>query len=260
MSTPNPYAAPKAPVADATPGLEGNFIPGGRVVAPGRGWSWIAEGWDLFKCQPAMWIALVVIAALIFIAMAFIPVLGSLAAVVLAPVFAGGLVIGCRALDQGGELEIAHLFAGFRERFATLVSVGVIYLVATVVIALVVGLVTGAGMWTLFGGGTADAVSVGAAGLTVLLAFLVMFALMLPVFMAIWFAPPLVVFHDQGAAEAMKASFFACLRNIIPFLIYGVVLFVLAILASIPFGLGWLILGPVMAASLYTAYRDIFFQ
>jgi uncharacterized membrane protein len=259
MSTPNPYAAPKAPVADTTAGPEGNFVPGGRSVAPGRGWSWIAEGWDLFKRQPAMWIAIVVLAALLFIAMAFIPILGSLAAVVLAPVFAGGLVIGCRALDQGGELEIAHLFAGFRERFGTLVSVGLIYLAATIVIALVVGLITGAGMWTLLGGG-ADAVSIGAAGLTVLLAFLVMFALMMPVFLAIWFAPPLVVFHEQSAGEAMKASFFACLRNIVPFLIYGVILFVLGMVASLPFFLGWLILGPVVAASLYTAYRDIFFQ
>lgn len=259
MSTPNPYAAPKAPVADAGAAVQGNFLPSGRAVASGRGWSWIAEGWNLFKRQAGMWIAVAVVFAAIFIALALIPILGSLAAVVLAPVFAAGLVIGCRAQDEGRELEIGHLFAGFRERFGTLVSVGLLYLAASIVIALVVGLVTGAGMWTLLGGG-ADAVSLGAAGLTVLLAFLVMLALMLPVFMAIWFAPPLVVFHEQGAGEAMKNSFVACLRNIVPFLVYGVILLVLAILASLPFGLGWLLLGPTLAGSLYTAYRDIFFQ
>jgi uncharacterized membrane protein len=83
---------------------------------------------------------------------------------------------------------------------------------------------------------------------------------MLPVFMAMWFAPPLVVFHQQGAVEAMKNSFFACLKNIVPFLLYSVILFVAAIVASIPFGLGWLVLGPVIAASLYTGYRDLFFE
>jgi uncharacterized membrane protein len=259
MSTPNPYAAPKAPVADANTGLYGNFIPSGHAVSPGRGWTWIAEGWELFKRQPAIWIAIVVIGALIFIAMAFIPILGSLAGVVLAPVFAGGIVIGCRTLEQGGELQIAHLFAGFRERFGTLFSVGLIYLGLTVVIALVVGLVTGAGMWTLLGSG-ADPVALGAAGLTVLLAFLVMLALMLPVFMAIWFAPSLVVFHEQGAGEAMKNSFIACLKNIVSFLVYSAILFVAAILASIPFLLGWLVLGPVIAGSLYTSYRDVFFE
>jgi uncharacterized membrane protein len=78
--------------------------------------------------------------------------------------------------------------------------------------------------------------------------------------MAIWFAPPLVVFHEQGAGEAMKNSFIACLKNIVPFIVYSVILFVAAILASIPFGLGWLVLGPVVAASLYTSYRDVFFE
>lgn len=259
MSTPNPYAAPKAPVADASADVPGNFLPRGRTVEPGRGWSWITEAWDLFKRQPGMWIALVVIAVVIFIVLAFIPILGSLAAMVLAPVFAGGIVIGCRDQTQGGELQIPHLFAGFREHLGALVTVGLIYLGITVAIALVVGLVTGAGMWTLLGGG-ADPASIAGAGLTILLAFLVMLALMLPVFMAMWFAPPLVVFHQQGAVEAMKNSFFACLKNIVPFLLYSVILFVAAIVASIPFGLGWLVLGPVIAASLYTGYRDLFFE
>jgi uncharacterized membrane protein len=57
----------------------------------------------------------------------------------------------------------------------------------------------------------------------------------------------------------MKASFTGCLRNIVPFLVYGVIGFVLMVLASVPVLLGWLVLGPVMVASIYTAYRDIYF-
>ncbi len=57
----------------------------------------------------------------------------------------------------------------------------------------------------------------------------------------------------------MKTSFTACLRNIVPFLVYGVVIMVLSIVAAKPFGLGFLVLGPVVIASIYTAYRDIFF-
>jgi len=255
----NPYAAPKAPVADAATAVQGDFVPGGRALPAARGWAWIADGWALFKRQPGMWIGVAVVLAVIFIALAMIPLLGSLAAVVLAPVFGAGLVTGSRALDEGGNLEISHLFAGFRQRFGTLASVGLIYLAASVAIALVAGLVSGAGIWSLAAGG-ADPASMGAAGATVLLAFLVMMALMLPVVMAVWFAPPLVVFHEQGAGEAMKQSFVACLRNIVPFLVYGVILLLLSILASLPFALGWLVLGPVVAGSLYTAYRDIFFE
>ena len=43
-----------------------------------------------------------------------------------------------------------------------------------------------------------------------------------------------------------------------PFLIYSIVLLVLGIVAAIPLGLGWLVLGPVAIASVYVAYRDIY--
>lgn len=258
MSEPNPYAAPRAPVADATAAPR-NFVANGRAVAAGRGWSWIAEGFDFFRRDWGVWLAIAVIALVIFVGLALVPFLGSIAAMVLAPVFAGGLVIGCRAQDEGRALEVSQLFAGFRERFGPLVSIGAIYLGVTLVVALVVGLVTGAGMWATLGTQPGPE-RVAGAGVTLLLAMLVMLALLVPVFMAMWFAPALVVFHGESALEAMKASFVACLRNIGPFLLYGAILFLLAIAASIPFGLGWLVLGPVMAASIYTGYRDIFFE
>lgn len=253
----NPYAAPKAPVVET--GTEGSFRPSGRSVTAANGWNWIVEGWDLFKKHAGMWIAIVVVFAVIFIAMAMVPFIGQLAVMILAPVFTAGLMAGCRAQEEGAELQIGHLFAGFREKFGPLATVGALYLAASIVIALLVGLVTGAGMWSMMSGNT-DPASVAGAGLTLVLAFLIMMALMLPVMMAVWFAPPLVMFHEQGAVDAMKNSFFACLKNIVPFLVYGVILMVAAIVATIPFGLGWLVLGPTMACSLYAAYRDIFFE
>ena len=260
MSTPNPYAAPKATVADAASPQQGNFVPGGRSVPAGNGWAWIAQGWDYFKRRPGLWIGIIVVLAVISIVAAFIPFIGSIALMVLFPVFTAGLMLGCRALEQGGELEFGHLFAGFRERFGTLAAVGAIYLVATMVIALVVGLVTGASMFAMMSGsGTSDPAAAAGALAGVLLAVLVMLALMIPVFMAVWFAAPLVVFHDRGALDAMKESFSGCLRNIVPFLLYGVVLTILSLVAMIPFGLGFLVLGPVAVASVYTAYRDIYF-
>jgi uncharacterized membrane protein len=50
------------------------------------------------------------------------------------------------------------------------------------------------------------------------------------------------------------------LKNIMPFLLYSVIFVLLSLAASLPFLLGWLVLGPVMAASLYTGYRDVFFD
>ena len=254
--TTNPYSAPAATVADPAMAMQGNFVPGGRGVAAGRGWGWIAEGWALFRQQPWMWIGVWIVLVVILVALGVIPLLGPIANAVLWPVFSAGLALGCRALAEGESLEFGHLFAGFRERLGTLAGVGALTLVISFAIGVVVVLVMGVGFATMFGGAPPETQE---AAMATLLAGLVMLALMLPLFMAIWFAPLLVVFHEHGVLEALKESFTGCLRNIVPFLVYGVIGFLLMILATIPAALGWLVLGPVMVASIYTAYRDIYF-
>ena len=76
--------------------------------------------------------------------------------------------------------------------------------------------------------------------------------------MASWFAPALVAFQDLPAMQALIQSFLGCLRNVTAFAIYGTVLFVLFFVATIPLGLGLLILFPMIVASVYIGYRDIF--
>ena len=58
----------------------------------------------------------------------------------------------------------------------------------------------------------------------------------------------------------MGQSFRACLKNIVPFLLYGIVFFFLFVLAAIPLGLGFLVVIPVLIASIYTSYRDVFYR
>jgi uncharacterized membrane protein len=95
-------------------------------------------------------------------------------------------------------------------------------------------------------------------GASVMLAWLVALALSIPIYMALWFAPALVVLREMPPLEAIKASFLGCLKNILPFLVYSIVVMVLGIVAAIPLGLGWLVLGPTLIASVYVSYRDIY--
>ncbi|MCW5606406.1 MAG: hypothetical protein KIT18_17825, partial [Burkholderiales bacterium] len=90
------------------------------------------------------------------------------------------------------------------------------------------------------------------------LALAIGFAFYIPLIMLIWFAPALIVLHNLTAAEAMKLSFRACWLNVVPFLIYGLVILVLWIVASIPMMLGLLVLVPVLVCSVYASYKDIF--
>jgi uncharacterized membrane protein len=253
----DPYSAPRSRVADVpVAGAEGNFTSDASAVPAGHGWKWIADGWELFKRQPGTWILLLIVFVLISVLIALIPILGSVASNILWPVFAGGIMLGCRELGQDGELAVGHLFAGFRDHLGKLIVIGILYLVALIVIVVVAFGITGIGFGVFLG---ADPGRVEPRVMTILLAVLVALALIIPVAMAAWFAPALVVLNDMGVGDALKASFWACLRNIVPFLVYGVIGIGLAIVASIPFGLGWLALGPTLAASVYAAYRDIFY-
>ena len=230
---------------------------GGRAVGAGQGWAWIADGFGLFKKSPGIWIAQVVILFVILIVLAFIPLLGAVATFLLMPVFIGGLILGCRALQGGGELELAHLFAGFdKARLGNLILLGALAIAGWIVVMLPVVAIVGAG--AVFGLMRGDAASAAAMGGSLVLASLVALALSIPIYMALWFAPALVVLRGIPPVAAVKESFLGCLKNILPFLVYGIVFVVLGIVASIPLGLGWLVLGPVAIASVYAAYRDIF--
>lgn len=254
--TTNPYAAPKAAVADETVVINSDYIPGGQSRPAGHGWSWISASWDLFKRQPGMWIGMWLLFVIIMIGAGILPFLGTLLTALFWPVFVAGFAVGSRALDEGGELEIAHLFAGFRERLGPLVGVGALSLLASLIIGMVVGLGLGAGAFTMMRGDPETMAAM--AGTTITLLVLITMALLLPVMMAAWFAPALVVFQGEGVIDSMKGSFAGCLKNIVPFLLYGVIAVVLCLIAAIPFGLGFLVLGPVLFASIYTGYRDIF--
>jgi len=241
--------------------------PPGRAasVASGNGTAWWGEGWRLFTASPGVWVAITVLYVVIMVMLAFIPVLGSLATTLLAPVFAGGVLSGCRALDRGGELRIEHLFAGFSDRLAPLMIVGLLYLVGTLAIVVVVaGLLFAAvgmtGIGALLAGDPLQAglAALAALGIGAVLAVLLGLLLGVPLMMAFWFAPALVLLRNDEPLAAMKASFDACLRNIVPMLVYSLLGLVFAIVASIPLGLGWLVLAPVFAASVYASYKDIF--
>jgi hypothetical protein len=229
---------------------------GGRAVEAGRGWTWIADGFGLFKKAPGMWIALVIVLFVILVVLAFIPLLGAVATFLLMPLFLGGLMLGCRALQGGGELELGHLFAGFKEHTGNLIVLGALSIGGWIIVMLPVFAIVGAG--AIFGMMRGDAAGAAAMGGSFVLAWLVAMALSIPIYMALWFAPALVVLRGYAPVAAVKESFFGCLKNVVPFLIYGIVLLVLGIVAAIPLGLGWLVLGPVAIASIYVAYRDIY--
>ena len=237
----------------------------GRGLPAGAGWDWIAEGWPLFTKAPLMWILSLLVILVVCVVMAFVPILGQIALQIVQPVVIAGYMVACRQLEKGGEFEIEHLTTGFSKRFVPLLIVAVLFFIGQLIVLAVMAAFLGVG---LLGGGLLGGVVSGdaenathammAAAGPMLIGMLVALALMVPLVAAYWFAPALVMMHDMKPVAAMKESFFACFRNFVPFLVYGIVMSIAGFLAVIPFGLGMLVWVPLAITSTYVAYRQIF--
>ncbi len=237
-----------------------------RRLPAGRGMAWWSEGWQVFMAAPGLWIGLCLLLFVFAVVVAFVPILGTIAQSLLAPVFAGGIALGAHALAKGRPLTIVHLFEGFQGgRLVPLLIVGLFYLAAAFVIWLVfvvllLGMAGGAGLFSAISsigsnGWAPILASIGVAALVFVPIALIGFSL---VAMAYWYAPALVVLNGEEPIEALKKSFRACWTNLGATLVYGLIFIGLAIVASIPFGLGWIVFAPVFAGSWYASWRETF--
>ncbi|NKC13832.1 MAG: hypothetical protein GKR94_17080 [Gammaproteobacteria bacterium] len=182
--------------------------------------------------------------------------MGAIAGYLLYPVLLGGIIITADNQYHGKPITISMLFRGFKQQTSSLLAVGTVCLLTSLVLLGGMGLAVGGSMAFLFEatGEIPDAAMLGPLLIVSLMAAL----LWLPILMLLWFAPALVLLHGVPPIEAMKQSFAGCLRNFLPFFLYSLVYIPLALVALIPIGLGFFILVPVYMISLYTSYRDIY--
>jgi hypothetical protein len=224
------------------------------------GIKWIKKGYALFMKAPLLWIVLLAICFAAAAALSAVPVIGKPLTSLLMPVVVIGLMAGCRSLDGGDELELAHLFSGFQRHTSHLITLGGIALVSQTLISEILKMAGGAPLidflmghqapadpavfqQAIIGGGAA--VMIGAALFTVLL-------------MSMQFAPMLVFFRDVTPVAAMKLSLRAFTGNVGAMFVYGMVFMLLGLLATLPMMLGWLVLMPMVFTTLYASFCDLF--
>lgn len=235
----------------------------GQVVEAGRGLAWWSEAWALFMRFPLLWILMALAMFVLLAVLSVVPVLGSLAAALLGPVFVGGWMLAASKVQEGGALEFGDLFSGFKDHIKPLMVLGALFMAASLVItvlAVLVGMGTamglGVGLPTRGHGGAGAGVLAMISGSLVFI--LLILLLSLPVGMAMWFSPGRVALHGVAPWPAVQQSFWACLRNWLPSLVCSLLGLVAAVAASIPFGLGWLVLMPLVFLVAYRSYRDVF--
>ncbi|PSJ18836.1 BPSS1780 family membrane protein [Nitrosomonas supralitoralis] len=226
-----------------------------------QGLQWILSGFYLFRRAPLAWVFVCFTLMMFAITMSLVPILGKFIFTLISPVFLAGIMLGCKDMEQGKVLELSHLFVAFKTNPAPLITIGGIYLVGQILILGLVFLIGGSQMtdMLLYGKRVDESELMGVMS-NLLTASLLTLALSIPLMMASWFSPLLVIFHNLPPIVAMQKSFFACLRNFIPFQIYGITLIILTILSIMPYGVGLVILIPTIFTSIYVSYKDIFLR
>ena len=231
-----------------------------RKVNIANGWLWIKQGYWLFKKSPILWVVLAAIGAIGLIGISTIPVIGDPLATLLFPALLAGYMLGCHALEHDEELELSHLLAGFRNNTTQLVTLGGISLISQMLILGVMMLTGGAALVSiLMSGKPVDNPEIlvqaaTGAGIALMLG-MTLFSVLL---MSMQFAPMLIIFDKMSPIDALKTSLLACLRNILPLSLYGAMMLLFMMIASMPIMLGWLVLLPVIISSMYATYRNLF--
>lgn len=195
---------------------------------PARGIAWVAEGFALWKRNPALLTYLAFGYLLFLVLLSVVPVIGQAIASLLMPIISLGVLNGTLAVHEGRKVGPEVLLSGFKSDVGGLVTVGGLYLVGTLLALGATGLVDGGMLIKIMvGGQKLDETTMDTPGL--LEASLLGTVLTTPLMMAYWFAAMLVGWQGMSAPKAMFFSLIACWRNWMAFFIYGLAIFFLVL-------------------------------
>lgn len=290
MTMDNPFRPPDA-VLGTSPsfGAPGTLIAEGRTLPAAHGWQWVRGSVSTIARAPLQWVGIALLFVGLTIAISLVPIV-SLFSSVMMPILIGGLMLGCRADELGRQIAVRDLFGACQApHLQPLAMVGVLYLAASILLIMCIGIVAavGIGVAAVFGG--AEAIEsqplLLAAGIAI--AVLLVVGVSVALSMTIWFAPALVVLHGLQPMDAMRTSLRGALRNMLPFLVYGLAVLGMALatacvaggfmmiagmtLGSSEFGIPAAAIGaavtgalvmvlmvPTYWAAMYVSYRDVF--
>ncbi len=242
-----------------------------RPVAAGRGVDWWSESFSwMFGSLSnfGIWLVLalfVMVSAMLLSAVMFI---GSIAATLIWFFFEGGLMKAAQRTAAGEPAGFADLAAGFGPASAPLAGAAILTVLVGWVVAWLFVVVE---FETLLSTAISTLLSTPPVDfLPALLDFLQTYlptALergllcvlpLVPLQMAVWLAPALIVLSGAPLGESLRLSFMACIRNSLAVFVYGLCFIGLAVFATLALGAGWFVLLPLTFLSTYAAYRDMF--
>ncbi|MEZ5462681.1 BPSS1780 family membrane protein [Dokdonella sp.] len=238
-----------------------------QKIEAGSGLNWITGAVQLILKNPVVFLVM----GLIVAAIGWVPVIGGLVMVVIGPALYGGIVHAAREQEAGRTTEIGQLFRAFGESGKTgamimlcLPSIAGAVLLFVLLMIVVGGALLGGGFAALTSGSAEALLGALGGGALILIPLALLIALV--VYALQFFAIPRVMLDDAEPIAAMKQSFFDCLGNLGAYLVFVVLLMVVAVVLGLVLGiLGFIggllvstLLTPVIGCGLYLAWRQVY--
>lgn len=241
-----------------------------NIVPARTGIQWVKLGVQTFFKQPLALMGLFFMYLAMIAVLWLIPVIGSIAGVMLMPAATLGFMAATAEAAQGRfplPTVMVSAFRAGRQRARAMLVLGAIYAVFAVLMGVVAGMITGDLPDPTAAGTTPDP----ALALRMLPALL----LYVPVAMLFWHAPALVHWHGVTPVKSLFFSWIACVRNFGALTVYGLawtgvfvgVSLAISVVAAMLGGQSavnniavptFLLLLAMFSTSLYFTFRDSF--
>lgn len=238
------------------------FLTEPRAVDAGEGINWISQAWAMVKEKLGMWVLINIIFFAVILVVSMIPFINFFVSFI-TPILIGGIIAISEKQRKTGEVEIGLLFAGFQQKFGALFAVGAINFGISLIGGIIAIMIGGTALLSIMlemsQGGQVSPETIMALSGSLFYIFVIMAVAGLVGAAMTWFAPALIMNHDFKVGAAISASLKAVSKNILPGILFFVVLAIIMFISAIPLGLGLLITFPIMYVGYYTSYRSLFF-
>jgi hypothetical protein len=257
----------------------GNYL---NTCSPKAGWQWLIQGIQLFRKKPAEMFLFgnTYLFVILFIGF-LIPFLGAMIVTMASPTMSFGIMLAGRMGEKNMRVGPSVLFQAFtlkfREHLRSLIVLGAIHTMCFALIKLFAYLLLGEQPPTTINDLQKGNNAANSAFMEYMAVYMLFVSISsIPVLLAFWFAPVLVIWHNMKPMQALFSSWVAVWRNKSSFLLYGIgwvvlgvgfssvvvtILTLLGLPAPLLSALNMMCIALVMAISLctfYPTYKAIF--
>ena len=255
-----------------------------KLVSPARGFHWLERGLsDVIMPQFSKWFIAGLVYAAISLMIALINQNLSIVFVILNPIIVGGAILGAHAAYQKQAIPPMQMFKAFTHAnklpLMLYVLLQLLMLFAAVYFVMTfIGLETFKSVdWVKFQNPEQQAYQEKVFGLLLPALKPALFSGLL-FFFATWFVPSLILLQKQNPLFAIGKSFYGAIKNILAFLVFILIFIIIMVIIGIVIAIVSSLLGaisvtitqivinlamtaimlPVLAATAYIGYREIF--